>query len=368
MNNKERWVIQLCHGYDIPFDDVARQWAGLFDGSPYKVLTVFLTGEPDRAVESLVGGKVIFLGYKSKNLKGLKYAQIKAVRHLHQEYQFELAIAHRYKSIYLALSVKGLKVIGVNHAYGVYDRWLRRVLVMRKKSQLILVGVSNAIRDDIRKALPFFPAEQIQTVYNRINVEAIRAAQVDRSYAREFLGVSSDSYVFGTVGRLHPDKDYKTLLSGFARVSEDMPNACLVIIGQGALESQLKSQAETLNISDKVHFLGFVKDACRYFKAFDSFVLSSDHEPFGMVLLEAMVAELPIAYSNCGGSPEVVGSLGIPFSVSSSEELSEALFQLYTDQHGVMCDELSQRVSCYFSDESAYVKFWGMPGLKTFTE
>jgi glycosyltransferase involved in cell wall biosynthesis len=361
-------ILQICHGYSPPFGDVARQWARLFDGRECELTTVFLTGKKDDFVADNVGGEVIFFEYSSKDLRGLKRKQVQRIRALCLQNKYDFCVAHRYKSIFLALAVKGLKVIGVNHAYGVYGRWLRRALVMSKKNRLILVGVSNAIRDDIRKALPSFPAEQIQTVYNRINVEAIRTAQIDRSSAREFLGVSSGSYIFGAVGRLHSDKDYKTLLSGFARVSEDIPNACLVIIGQGALESQLKSQAETLNISDKVHFLGFVQDAYRYFKAFDSFVLSSDYEPFGMVLLEAMVAGLPIAYSNCGGSPEVVGSLGIPFSVNNSEELSEALFRLYTDQHGIKRDQLSQRVSRYFSDESATEKFWSMPALKTFTE
>lgn len=361
-------ILQICHGYSPPFGDVARQWARLFDGRECELTTVFLTGKKDDFVASNVGGEVIFFEYSSKDLRGLKRKQVQRIRALYLQNKYDFCVAHRYKSIFLALAVNGLKVIGVNHAYGVYDRWLRRVLVMRKKSQLILVGVSNAIRDDIRKALPSFPVEQIQTVYNRINVEAVREKQVDRVSAREFLGISVDSYVFGSVGRLHPDKDYKTLLAGFARNSERMPGACLVIIGQGGLESQLKSQAEALNISGKVHFLGFVKDAYRYFKAFDSFVLSSDYEPFGMVLLEAMVAGIPIAYSNCGGSPEVVGSLGIPFSVNNSSELSETLFRLYTDQHGIKCDQLSQRVSRYFSDESAYEKFWNMPALKAFTE
>ncbi|MEH6467610.1 MAG: glycosyltransferase, partial [Porticoccus sp.] len=308
-------ILQICHGYSPPFGDVARQWARLFDGEEYVLTTIFLTGKKDDHVASDVGGEVIFFEYSSKDLRGLKRKQVQRIRALHLQNKYDFCVAHRYKSIFLALAVKGLKVIGVNHAYGVYDRWLRRVLVMSKKSRLILVGVSSAIRDDIRKALPSFPAEQIQTVYNRINVDAVKEKQVGRTSAREFLGISSDGYVFGAVGRLHPDKDYKTLLSGFARVVKDMPGACLVIIGQGSLESQLKSQAEALGISGKVHFLGFVKDAYRYFKAFDSFVLSSDYEPFGMVLLEAMLAGLPIAYSNCGGSPEVVGSLGIPFSV-----------------------------------------------------
>ena len=87
-----------------------------------------------------------------------------------------------------------------------------------------------------------------------------------------------------------------------------------------------------------------------------------------MVLLEAMVAGLPIAYSNCGGGPEVVDSLGIPFEVNNSEELSAALLLLYTDQHSVSCDHLLQRVSHYFSDESVHDKFWSMSALNTFND
>ena len=53
-------------------------------------------------------------------------------------------------------------------------------------------------------------------------------------------------------------------------------------------------------------FLGQVEEARRYFKAFDAFALSSDHEPFGMVLLEAMVAGVPLIATACGGAREVV--------------------------------------------------------------
>ncbi len=357
-------ILQICHGSSAPFGDVARQWARLFDGSDYELTTIFLTGNKDEALAREVGGKVLFFEYTSRDLSGLKRGLVKRLKALHLQERYEFCVAHRYKSIYSALSVKGLKVIGVNHAYGVYDKWLRRAFVMHKKNQLLLVGVSDAIRNDIRKSLPCFPTEKIQTVYNRINVESVKEQQVDRPSAREFLGISGDGYFFGAVGRLHPDKDYKTLLAGFSLALEKMPGAQLIIVGEGRLKSDLKSQAEALKIDENVHFLGFVKDAYRYFKGFDSFVLSSDHEPFGMVLLEAMVAGIPIAYSNCGGSPEVVDSLGICFEVGNPVELSEVLFRLYSHEHGIEGDQLDQRVRRYFSDEVVREEFWSMPALK----
>jgi len=366
MNKKGKKVLQLCHGYAPPFDDVARQWARLFDSSDYQLTTIFLTGEENQQVAKNVGGEVLFWEYTSKDLRGLKRGLVKRLRNICQEKSFDVCVAQRYKATYLALSIHGLKVVGVNHAYGVYDRWLRRLCVLRQKDRLLLVGVSNAIRDDIRQAMPSFPAEKIQTVYNHIDVLPVKRNQVDREEARSFLNLSGENYIFGAVGRLHPDKDYETLISGFAKVSEKMRDAHLVIIGRGELEETLIAQADTLGVGDRVHLLGFVKDACRYFKGFDSFVLSSDHEPFGMVLLEAMLAEIPIVYSDCGGAPEVVGSLGLSFQVGDSEDLSNALFDIYRKKGELGQGQLTDRVNNYFSDFAVTDKFWDMPVLRGF--
>ena len=359
-------ILQLCHGYSPPFDDVARQWASLFDSSDYKLTTVFLTGQKNQNVAEKVGGEVLFWECTSKDLRGLKRGLKKRLRKFCKEETYDFCVSHRYKAIFLALSIHGLKVIGVNHAYGVYDRWLRRLCVLSKKNRLLLVGVSNAVRDDIRQSLSLFPAEKIQTVYNHLNVAPVKNNQVDRAEARSVLNLSKDHYIFGAVGRLHPDKDYETLISGFAKVSEKMDDAHLVIVGRGGLEEMLIAQADTLGVGDRVHFLGFVKDAYRYFKGFDSFVLSSDHEPFGMVLLEAMLAEMPIVYSDCGGAPEVVGSLGLSFQVGDSEDLSNALLDTYKNQYEFDHEQLTDRVNSYFSDVAVKNAFWSMSSLKGF--
>lgn len=359
-------VLQICHGYSPPFDDVARQWACLFDPEYYELTTIFLTGKKDQAVANNIQGKVHFWEYSSKDLRGLKRGLIKRLRKFCQEGRYDFCVAQRYKAIFLALSVPDLKVIGVNHAYGVYGRWLRKLCVLSKKNRLLLVGVSNAIRNDIRGSIPSFPIEKIQTVYNHLDTASVKNNQVDKEKARAVLGLSDEHFIFGAVGRLHPDKDYETLIAGFAKVAEKMPDAHLVIIGRGNLEQALMAQAVDLGIRDRVHFLGFVKDAYRYFRGFDSFVLSSDHEPFGMVLLEAMLAEVPIVYSDCGGAPEVVGSLGLPFRVGDSEDLSSTLLRVYGNQYEFDSEQLLGAVNSYFSDEAVNRAFWGMPAINDF--
>ncbi|MFT7299773.1 MAG: glycosyltransferase involved in cell wall biosynthesis [Porticoccus sp.] len=364
MSNKERWVLQLCHGCGPPFDDVARQWAALLSETPYKVLTVFLTGEKNSSIEDLVGGRVLFLGYKSKDLKGLKRAQIKAVRHLHKEYQFSFAIAHRYKAIYIATHISEIDVIGVGHAYGVYDRLLRKYYVMRHARRLTLVGVSNAIRDDARRALPKFPQEKIQTVYNRINLEKIQKGQISREESRQQFGLEKSDFVVGSVGRLHPDKDQKTLIAAFAAAFDQVPSVKLAVVGRGRLEKELKRQVQELGCAERVVFVGKVPEAWRYFKAFDVFVLSSHFEPFGMVLLEAMAAEVPIISSNCGGAPEVVGDQGLLFNVGDVSKLSSLLREFYKSDiqyRQEITAVLSRRLDKHFTDEAVRNDFWEKP-------
>ena len=355
-NQKERWVLQLCHGYASPFDDVARQWGSLFKGSGYKVLTVFLTGKPDERVKTLVGGDVVFFGYHSRDLKGLKRRQIKEIKSLHRQYQFSFAIAHRYKPIYIASHLPNLKVIGVSHAFGVYEPFFRRRYIMKKSDSLLLVGVSNAIRDDARRALPNFPTERIQTVYNHIDCGKAAARLFTREEARNRLGLTEDDFVVGNVGRLHPDKDQATLVEAFATVLGDVPQARLVIIGEGRLRTELECQIKELGISDRVELKGRVEEAFRYFRAFDVFALSSDYEPFGMVLLEAMVAPIPVVSTDSGGAPEVLGGDGRFFSVGDVDALAEQLLQISLESkecREAMARTLLERLHTLFSDEAA---------------
>src|SRR5690606_8333250 len=124
----------------------------------------------------------------------------------------------------------------------------------------------------------------------------------------------------------HPDKDQATLIRGFAHARPRLPEgAILAIAGSGPLEQALRALAGAMDVAESVRFLGQVPDIWKAFPAFDVFALSSDHEPFGMVLLEAMAAGVPVVATNCGGAPEVVGELGGQFYLGDEQGLAERL-------------------------------------------
>lgn len=364
----ERHVLQFCHGYDGPFLDCARQYASLFAGTGYRVTTVFLTGVADAQVAaSCASDEVLFMEYSSRSIRGLKLGAIGDLRKIAASRNFSFCIAHRFKPIYIALLGTSLPVIGVHHAFDDYERAGRRFFANFFRKRLSLLGVSDAVRDDIRRCLPKWPANRIQTLYNRIDVQNLQDDHATVREARETLGLSMDAWIIGNVGRLHPDKDQTTLLHGFAAALPGLPaNSQLVILGIGRLEQELKAMARELGIGDRVLFLGQVPEARRYFRAFDVFALTSDHEPFGMVLLEAMAAGVPLLATACGGAKEVVEGVGILFPLGDAERLAQGLQHLAAmdEQQRRQCAELMlERLRERFSDRAVRDAFWHLPNV-----
>ena len=234
-------VLQFCHGYDGPFLDCARQYASLFAGTPYKVTTVFLTGRSDPEVAArCASDEVLFLEYGSRDIRGLKLKAIRDLREIARSRDFRFCIAHRFKPIWIASLATRLPIVGVHHAFGDYQRLSRKVFAGLMSKRLSLLAVSDAVRDDIRRCLPKWSAERIETLYNRIDVAALQAEQVERLSARRQLRLPDEAWVVGNVGRLHPDKDQATLLRGFAAALPRLPqNSLLAILGSGRLEEQL---------------------------------------------------------------------------------------------------------------------------------
>lgn len=368
----ERHVLQFCHGYDGPFLDCARQYASLFTGSGYRVTTVFLTGAADPEVaEGCASDEVLFMEFSSRDIRGLKLGAIRKLRNIAASRDFSFCIAHRFKPVYVALLATRLPVIGVHHAFGDYQRRSRKLFAHLFRKRLSLLGVSNAVRDDIRKSLPKWPKGRISTLYNRIDIDAVQDGQLPRHEARQALGLPDDAFIVGNVGRLHPDKDQATLIRGFAKALPALPEGSLLaVLGKGRLEQDLKELANELGIGDQVKFLGQVPEARRFFRGFDVFALSSDHEPFGMVLLEAMAAGVPLLATACGGAIEVVEGVGILFPLGDAERLAQGLQHLavLTDEQREDCAErMLGRLHERFSDEAVRDAFWRLPQVTDLT-
>lgn len=324
-----RKILQICHGYDPPFLEVGNQYAHIFEADECEVTTLYLSGENSLEVEQATSAsKVLFFELDSESLKGLKYGVVKKLRNLLKTGQYDMIICHRYKAMYLtglaSLGLPKFVWVGVVHDFKVFASLSRRSFVRVFGAGLNVLGVSQAIRDDIVKCCPVLKG-RVFSQPNGIDVESLQARQFSRHEARQRLGLDAEAFVFGTAGRLHPVKDQQTLLRAFAQKHDSLGDAMVVIMGSGKLSDSLKKLARELGIEDKVKFLGQIPDGPMYFKAFDVFILPSVKEPFGMVLIEAMVAGVPIVSSRTGGTAEVVGDAGVLFPPGNVDDLAEKM-------------------------------------------
>lgn len=107
---------------------------------------------------------------------------------------------------------------------------------------------------------------------------------------------------FVAIGRVHPQKDYLTLLKAFKLVSDSLDDARLTVVGGFPDESYLKKLKETVieyGLPGKVVFTGFQANPYSYLKGADCFVLSSEYEGLPNVLLDAIYAGVPVAATSC---------------------------------------------------------------------
>ncbi len=361
-------ILILGHDYTTQFVDIYNQYTRLFDKEKYAVTVAFLTGEPNSAVKQrTIAEHVVFLNFPKKSIRGLKMLAIKKLLAMSREKKFQVVICHRYKPSYIMMWVakfyKLPVLISVMHELRTMSSIKRQLFVtcFRGKNTLF-AGVSNAVRDDMRKSLWYVPEERIITLYNTMDIDLTEPQLLSREEARKALQLPEETFIFGHLGRLARNKDQATLIHAFSIIKPHYPNAKLVILGTGELEPTLKQQVKSHGLSDDVIFTGFVSQGFRYMKAFDCFVLSSIQEAFGRVLLEAMLAKLPIIATRVHGIPEVVENAGELIDPRNAIALAAAmtkigdLSQQEREQYG---EKAYQHMAKQFSIPRFHEQFWG---------
>jgi len=108
-----------------------------------------------------------------------------------------------------------------------------------------------------------------------------------------------------TIGRLAPQKRHDILIRALLEIRRHHP-ADLTILGRGDAEAELRALAESLDVADHVHFEGFVANPSTYLAAADLFVLASDFEGFGNVIVEALGHGLPVVCTDAPYGPRFI--------------------------------------------------------------
>jgi glycosyltransferase involved in cell wall biosynthesis len=184
----------------------------------------------------------------------------------------------------------------IGHVHGFTSAlWHRR--------QTHLIACSAAVKQDL--LAKGFAAEGITVMHYPVDPDDIRATRSPLDLRAE-LGASPDTPVVGTFAHLSLKKGYRELVRAAEIVLRQMPTAQFWCSGEGALRGELEQTARELGIADRFKLLGFRRDVPDLMRAVDVMCLPSHREPFGLVYVEAALAEKPVIACNAGGAPEII--------------------------------------------------------------
>jgi glycosyltransferase involved in cell wall biosynthesis len=161
-----------------------------------------------------------------------------------------------------------------------------------------LTAISSAARQSLQKWIG--ASAEISVVENGIDLARFAGCGVRSGEAR----ASSDFFYFGMSGRMSAAKNQDLLISAL----KDLPDRFrLRLAGDGMRRAQLEELARSLEVRDRVEFLGYVSDIRTFLEQLDLYVQASHYEGFGLAPLEAMASGVPVLGSRLPGLQDVLG-------------------------------------------------------------
>lgn len=195
------------------------------------------------------------------------------------------------------------------------------------------IAVSDAVRAFLTSAGITKP-DKVVTIHNGIVPLKKKPAADAVKRFRADQNVRPSEILIGTIGSFNRQKDTATLIKAFAAVHQKWPNTKLMLVGKGGLKRDLEQLVDKLGLESAVNFAGTMNDVSVALASLNLFVLPSRSEAFGLTLLEAMQANVPIIASKVGGIPEIIhhGYNGMLVEHGDAKQLSAAILKLLNDK------------------------------------
>ncbi len=242
-------------------------------------------------------------------------------------------------SLPLVKRKKGLSFLTIHDIRGLhlYDGWIKRmfysaVLRYSIKNSDHIITVSNYMKNEISN---YFPDTLISVIYNGIDVEGVHFAEQDVIRATLCKFNLPNEYML-SVGHFEPRKNYPRLIEAL-KILHNMGNKkSLVIVGNDSGEmSSIIELSESLGLSNYVTILNGITDneLSVLYQDASIFIFPSLYEGFGIPILEAMNAKIPIVLSDIPVFREIVGSNGVYFNCYDPKSIANSINTILTSKN-----------------------------------
>ena len=183
-------------------------------------------------------------------------------------------------------------------------------------------AVTDYLACSRKAAYYLFPkaeAEKAIIIKNGVDTEKFAFNQARKDAIRKRYGISDDCVVLGHVGRFSEQKNHEKLIDIFNSFQKQHSNSKLVLIGTGELMQSIKDQVESMNLSDKVIFVGSTDDVPSFLSAMDIFVFPSLFEGLPLTVIEAECSGLDVFISDTVTSEVILTDNTIQLNLSLSD-------------------------------------------------
>jgi len=269
------------------------------------------------------------------------FLAIKALYQIIRSKQIRIVRTHQYHAnLYgriAAMMARVPCIVASVHNVYTRDRKLHRRMMnfMLALGTDRIVAVSQAVKDDIMK-YDKISSDKITVIYNGIPLHEFHTP-LSTEKAREIMHLPSKITLIGSVGRLVQQKGHRYLIEAV----QNMKDCCVVIAGDGPARKDLEGHSVKLNVT--TIFLGSIepKTVPIFLRAIDVFCFPSVWEGFGIALVEAMAAGLPIVASDIAPHREVLADAGVYAPPRDAAKLAQTLTNI--TQSPALRESLSQR-------------------------
>lgn len=198
-----------------------------------------------------------------------------------------------------------------------------------------IITVSRGVQNDISK-LGLLDKKLITVIYN----PPALMPEMEKQYNNPLIELGWKPKFKNkilAVGSLIKQKNFSNLIKAFSLMPKSIrDNSQLIILGEGIERKSLEKLITDSSLEEQISMPGFVIDPKPWFLSADLFVLSSDWEGFGIVLVEAMQSKLPIVSTNCDSGPSEIlnnGEYGYLVSCNNPKELSLGICKSLDKDH-----------------------------------